>query len=511
MWQGVAAPAAAAVLWVAAFPPFEQVWAGWVCLVPLMLAVRAGKADWRHAWAAGTAAWVGTVWWLGYVTVPGMLLLAMYLGGYWAAWAWVWDRLSRRFAETTSRGNLAAAALGACAWTGLEWARGWMFSGFPWTGLGVSQFRNIGINQIAALGGVELAGWLLAFANGVFALTLVRLKREAERSQRLRPHLDFSLTMALAGGAFLWGVSRYFAPAPPARDLAVGFVQGNVPQAEKFEEMAQAEILERHVEATHLLAAANPDLILWPETATGTGMFQDRALTAAVMELAEGARHGLLIGALDYDGRDYYNAAFAFPPGEGRFSVYRKEHLVPFGEFIPGRRWFPWLGALVPLPLDYRPGNGGGVLAIGTPAGPVRAGVLICFEDVFPGLAGRRAAAGAELLVNLTNDAWFRESPAAWQHAAIAVFRSIETGLPMVRCSNHGVTCVIDRLGRIVRVLEDDTGRAVGVRGTMLARVAVPERPAPTPWARGGRYFGLLCAVAGAAFAATELRRRPRA
>lgn len=497
---------------VLAFPPHSQDAAGWFCLIPLVCAVRFGWADWRHGWAAGITFWLGTMWWLAHVTTLGMLLLCLYLAGYWAAWCALLRPVMTRYPEATTRANLVISFVAATGWVGLDAVRAWLLSGFPWNGLGVSQFENLGMIQIARLGGVELVTWLVIFANMIGALTIIRFYREMRRSQKLRPHFDFSICMALIAAAFAWGIGRVWSKPERARQsVKVGIVQGNIPQELKFDPAEVYGTTEKYVSFTSFLAGAgtgaSPDLILWPETATGTGVFQDRALTQAVADLMRGARFSLLLGSVELWRDAYYNSAILFLPKEGGYKAYKKQRLVPFGEFIPFRRWMPWLGNLAGLPGDYRAGDGSdGVLGAPTASGQARLGLLICFEDTLPALARSRVKDGAELLVNLTNDGWFRDSPGAWLHVANAIFRCIETGLPMVRCANTGVSCIIEPTGRIAEILRDGQ-KIIGVQGAFVRDVAIPQLSAQTPYVRWGHLFPLCCLALTACYVAYEFAR----
>ncbi len=510
-WPLAALTAGMAVL---AFPPHAQAGAGWFCLVPLLCGLRLGWADWRHGWLAGVLFWLGTMWWLWHVTAVGMVLLCLYLGGYWAAWAWLAGRVMGRFPETTTRANLAVGAVVAVGWVGLDAVRGWALSGFPWNGLGVSQYDNLGVIQIAKLGGVELVTWLVVFANAIGALTVVRFQREMSRSQKMRPHFDFSVCIAVVAASFAWGIGEIWQkPVVEPQRVRVGFVQGNVPQEVKFDPEEAHGILENYLNFTSFLAGGGggggkPDLVLWPETATGTGIFQDRALTEAVVGMMRDADFSLLLGTVDVDRGRFYNSAVLFLPKEGGYAAYRKERLVPFGEFIPLRRWMPWLANLAGMPGDYSPGDGeDSVMEAPAASGPVDMGILICFEDTLPALARQRAGRGARLLVNLTNDGWFRDSPGAWLHTANAVFRCIETGLPMVRCANTGVSCVIEPTGRIPEIPLRDGDRIVGLAGAFSREVAIPVPPGPTPYVRWGHLFPLCCLLLTASYVAYEFAR----
>ena len=508
---GVVAALASAGMHILAFEPWGQAWAGWFCLIPLLLAVRAGLAGWKLVWCAGTLAWLGGVWWIWHVTPVGMVLLCAYLGAYWIPFGWVWKRACLRFPNTSSRGNLAAGAIAAVTWVALEAVRGWMFSGFPWNNLAVSQWRNLVLIQVASVGGTALLSALLVLANAVGALTLVRFKREAEKTQKLRPHLDFSATMALTALSALLGLRTVWRLDSGGMELRFAAVQGNIPQDQKFDALRGEQIFDIYAGLSQAASATQPDLLLWPETATGTGLMQSPEINAGLREMMDGAGFTLVAGSVLTTDAGDFNAAFSFPPGDGEIGFYSKQHLVPFGEFIPGRRWFPWIANFIPIPSDYVAGTNGGPLRVSVRGTNVALGLLICFEDVLPYLARARAEQGAQVLVNLTNDGWFKESPGAWQHVACAVFRCVETRLPMLRAANTGVTCAIDPAGRITDLLQDENGRSLCVRGFLSSRVVVPSGAGDTWYLRGGRFFPLCCVLLAGCFAAYELigRQRP--
>jgi apolipoprotein N-acyltransferase len=501
---GLVAALASGVLVAMAFPPFEEPVLGWVGLMPVVWALHARRMRWWQLWAGGFLCWILQLWWVGHVTWVGTALLCTYLGLYWVAWGRWMALVFSLFPERNSSGNLACALLGATGWTALEEVRGWLFSGFPWNNLGVSQYKNAALVQTASVGGVELLGWVMMVVQLVFALTALRLIREVRGGGRMRAHWEFTGALALLGVVFIHGVMclvpepRAGAGAPPV--LSMGLVQGNVPQEVKFSPMSLEETVAAYTAPTAALAGAQPDVIVWPETATGVGIFQEAFVRAEVTGLVQ--EHGvtLLAGTVeeDEDG-SLYNAAVLLAPGleEGavRAAAYKKQHLVPYGEFLPGRKWFPWLWSWLDMPLDYKPGprSRGVMLLPGREVSPL-AGLLICFEDIMPHLARARAEAGAHLLVNLTNDGWFRDSPAAYVHMTNAVFRAVENRLPLVRVTNTGVSCVVSPEGIVTNILQDDEGRHTAVAGAMVARVPIPERRGTFYQARG-HLFGDACAV----------------
>ncbi len=517
-YLGLPSALLSAVLLVLAFYPFGESVLGWVCLVPLIWVLHARAVTWWQVWITGTLAWIGQLWWLSYVTWLGMIALCVYLGLYLVVWGRWMVLVFNLFPRRSSLGNLASALLGAIGWAALEELRGWLFTGFPWNGLGVSQYANLALIQIAAVGGVELLSALMIFIQVILTTTALRLVAEVQQRRRMLAHWEFTGGLAVLVVAFLYGVIS-IAPVKNDPDVStlmrVGLVQGNVPQEVKFSPMSLEDTVAAYTEPTRLIAASEPDLVIWPETATGYGIFQDRMIAFRVMELLEETAVTLLAGSVDVgDDGKLFNAAFLlkkdFDYHAVRASAYRKQHLVVFGEFVPGREWMPWLAEWIDMPVDYHPGRGhSGIMPLPAAYGTVPAGILICFEDLMPRLARARSLAGARVFVNLTNDGWFRDSPAAMAHAAHAVFRCVENRLPMIRSTNTGVSCVIGPDGTFLHIMRDDAGQHTAISGVLLATVKIPPRPDRlTIYQQGGHLFGEICALVMAGVFVVYLRIR---
>jgi apolipoprotein N-acyltransferase len=190
-----------------------------------------------------------------------------------------------------------------------------------------------------------------------------------------------------------------------------------------------------------------------------------------------------------------YNSAVLFDPGGSVVGRYDKLHLVPFGEFVPpGLGWirrFIWIG-------DFIAGREATVFQLAEEAPAFS--VLICFEDIFPELGRRFARAGAGLLINITNDAWFHRTGAAWQHAQTSILRAVELRVPVVRAANTGVSGFIDAHGRVVGTVHDAAGQTLFVPGTAIAELTVPSQAGRTGYATWGDWW--LVAVCGALAAA---------
>jgi len=488
-------------------------WAVWVLPLPDQPGVRL-----RHCfllgWATGMAGFLTSLHWITTVTVAGWIALCAILALYHGAWAIFAGVILRPLGGDWlgSARNLLVGLLAAASWTGLEWLRGILFSGFGWNALGVSLGTNIPLSQIASITGTSGLTFLCVLSSAIAAITVERLRREL-RSGRPRPHVDFFATVFLVILCFSYGVRVLTAPSRPETRLRVAGLQGNIPVYDYWEQGKEESILKCYLEMTREGLQGDPDLLVWPEAATPRPLLVDEITYGAVKELSLKSRADFLIGSIHYDAepRGDYNSAILLAPHVATAQIYSKVHLVPFGEYVPFRKSFPLLAWLErkEVPYDFDAGKGPALLEMASK--PIRLGPLICFEDTLGDQTRRTAALGAQLLVTLTNDGWFGHSVATRQHLANARLRTVETGLPLLRVADTGITCVIDRFGRIREELRGPNGDSF-IKGILRADIAVPLRPVPTFYTLHGDLFAHAClAVTAAACAASllgSLRRR---
>ena len=521
LWPWFAA-ALSGLLLVLAFAPFDQAWLVWIALAPLIAAIWFGPVHPRHpllrkaelGYITGLVYFLGSLGWLTTVTTLGWFMLCLYLAVYPAVWAAVVfliatprdDPFSFRSIWLSSRRNLATGLLAAAAWVGLEFLRGQVFTGFGWNALGIALHENIPLIQLSSLTGVGGLSFLTVLSSAIAVATVRRLIIEA-RGGRVRAHFDFTLTIALIVAAFGYGLRQFGAPGQTV-NLRVAAVQPSIPQDEKWNPAFERRIYDTLARLSDSAGAMNPQLLLWPEAATPRGFFEDPVANQFVKEYAGKGDYGLMLGTLILSHEADYNAAVFLPGPEAEPQVYPKTHLVMFGEYVPLRESFPLfaivVGDLVPADFDA----GGGPVIFRLPDPSVAMAPLICFEDTLGYLGRAGANAGAQLFVNLTNDGWFKRSAGSRQHAAHAVFRCAETRRPMVRCANTGITCVIDRFGRVVQTLESPDGDTFG-EGVMLAELAIPQSPPVTFYMRYGDLFSAVCLGATIlALAAVAVRRQ---
>jgi apolipoprotein N-acyltransferase len=532
VWPWLAA-ICSGLLCTACFPPFNLTWLCWIALTPLIAAVWFFGKESRHPWlrnlllgyVAGLAFFWTVFSWLTTVTVLGWFVLQFYMAIYFALWAWFcglvrprekqkqsgakkWDQMlaqARRAAAppqsvwTKSTNNLLLAFILAAAWVTHEWLRAWVFSGWGWNGLGVALHDKWPLIQIAELTGVAGLSFMVAFANVIIVTTVRRLIVEA-RSHTVRPHFDLTLTMAGIVGVLTFGL-RSAQISTPTKPLRVAAVQPNIPQTQKFDPQFTRKIFDQFRRLSEIALRANPppDLLIWPESSMPGLVLRERESNNFVMQLAASAESDLLLGTIDEQNGDVYNAALLVSDGGEQVQVYRKVHLVPFGEFVPGRHKVPLLARIVgdQVPGDFTAGKEYTIFSLTN--SDVQVAPLICFEDTIGELTRRfvlptESSPGANLLVDITNDGWFLHSPGSHQHLVNAIFRCVETRRPMVRAANTGVTCFVNEFGRVTQMLRDETGNTFR-EGVLTGEIKIPVEHELTFYTRHGELFAKVCAV----------------
>ena len=508
-WPWLAA-IASGLLGVLCFPPFDQSWLCWIALTPLIAAIWFSGENSRRRWLrnlllgylAGIVFFTGTFGWLGalgdlyqsFFLHSLSLLLSIYLGLHFAFWAWVIG-LIKPTTFTASWRNLLVALVAASAWVTHEWTRGWLFTGFGWNGLGVALHAEWPMIQVAEFTGVVGLSFAVAFANIIAVTTPLRLFAEA-RTHRMRPHFDLTLTMVGIVALLAFGLHRV-QHSSPAKPVRVAAVQASVPQLQKFDPQFAAEVFERFRRLSEIALGANPppDLLVWPESSMPDPVNDvNSASYRFVTDFSASMKTDLMLGTLYFENRGDYNAAILVSNGGKQFQVYRKIHLVPFGEYIPLRHSFPLFAAIAGtwVPGDFARGTEHTVFNLTNP--DVRVAPLICFEDTVGDLVRRFVLNGANLLVDITNDGWFLRSAGSQQHAANAIFRCVENRRPMVRAANTGVTCFVNEFGHVTQILQDDISNTFS-EGILTGEINVPQDGYLTFYAQHGEWFAKLCVV----------------
>lgn len=433
-----------AALWGASLPPYGVPILAVAAFFPplLFLPEESPRRAAAWGWAGGFLYEAATLWWLvptvvryGGISAPVAVLLVaglcLLLGLYWAGFF-------ATLAQAVRRRGEGALLLAPFAWVLWEWLRGTMLTGFPWWGPGyalslypallqnVRFFGILGLSLLALLAASAVALWVRERGSPV---TLAAV----------------AASLVLYGAAFFWGGIKEHKPVQPLPTQAVGYLQPQIPQDAKWDEGEAARITGRLESLSLAFEKYGLKLLVWPESSTPSIWERDPAMRERVQAIARKIGAPILLGTTLEDAAGYRNGAVLVRPDGGEGGRYAKTHLVPFGEYVPLRRLLFFARPLVEAVGDFAPGRSLAPLA--TPAG--KAGVTICYEAVFPGLVRRQVREGAELLVNMTNDAWYEGTPGPFQHFLMERVRAVETDRYLIRSANGGVSGVVDPRGRL--------------------------------------------------------------
>lgn len=465
--------AGGALLWLASLPPYGVPILAVAAFFPplLFLPEESPRRAAAWGWAGGTLFEAGTLWWLvptmvrygGLslpVAVPLVCGLGLLLGLYWAGFFATVALVVRRRGEE----GLLLAPL---AWVLWEWLRGTLLTGFPWWGPGYALSLYPALLQSVRFLGILGLSLLAVLAASAVALWV----RERGSPATLTA---VAASLVLYGAAFFWGAAQERRPIQPLPALPVGYLQPQVPQDAKWDE-GQAERIAGRLETLSLaFERYGLKLLVWPESSTPSAWDRDPAMRERVGAIARRIGAPILVGTTLEEAAGYQNGAVLVLPDGREGGRYAKTHLVPFGEYVPLRRLLFFARPLVEAVGDFLPGRG--IKPLPTPAG--QAGVTICYEAIFPALVRRQVRYGAEVLVNLTNDAWYEGTPGPFQHFLMERVRAVETDRYLVRSANGGVSGVVDPRGRLQA--RTPPGEAASFWG-----IVAPRRTA-TLWTRVG-------------------------
>lgn len=515
------AAAGSSLLYLLAFPPADLPEAAYVFAVPLLLVAAFLPKQPGEGWLVFGAAWISWAlllsWlrhatghlaggWnvaLGYAAVLG---LAAVMALFW--WAWMLMAMSSLRRATAASGwqRLLTLLALAAMWVLLEWLRGWLFTGFPWLTLAASQWQRPLVLQVIALTGAHGLSFILILFNLGLAVYLWSLwsKRRERWWRRFSP--EFYLALTLLFGAI--GVGLQFSGLNHRGRIdgpALALVQPNLPALEKWDADSLQETLEIHAELSEFGSFLGADWILWPEAPFPLPAIGNDGMRDWIEALSERLQRPLLIGNMARVGEygdpaaRWYNTVFEVQPDSGLNSdrFYAKRRLVPFGEYVPLAAALPWLRTVVPVPGDFARGTSAEPIHLtGFPEPIRRVGLLICYEDIFPQLARANTMAGADWHFVVTNNAWFGEAGGAYQHAAHAVLRAVETRRPVVRCGNAGWSGWIDEFGQVRFAMRDQRG-SIYFRGVQTAPFSVSSwwNRRQSLYVRWGDWFLLPCAL----------------
>ncbi len=502
---GFALAVASGVLLALSFPRFGYPPLAWIALAPLLVALTQNISLPRAftlGVTTGAIYFGGTVYWMSAVMARyGELPLALSLAinavfvAYLALFPALFAVLMRRLATVIGVAALPAAPF---VWVAAELGRTYLFSGFPWVLLGYTQTTALSIAQAASVAGVFGVSAIVVSVNAAFAgIVAARAWRPAALV------MIGVLLIAVWGNARVrdGGLTRQGEP------LRVGLVQGNVLEENRDAPGGGLEILNRHLTMTGEAVARGAALVILPESALSPYAFEEYpGVAASLRQAARQAGVPILVGSDQYEWRGTgrtrevqrsFNAAFMLRPDGTTGAVYRKMHLVPWGEYVPLKNWLTFIGPLVKaIGRGFDEGSEATLL----PVASHQVSTAICYEIIYPDLVRQFVREGSELLTTITNDSWFGRTSAPYQHFQQASMRAIEEGRYLVRAANTGISGIVDPYGRVLEQTAIYQPAVVVGDVRLLTTMTI--------YARAGDVFAYASAVATLGLVLLSVRRR---
>ncbi len=484
-----AAPAtASALLLILAFPNFDLWWLAWIGLAPLLFAVartRQSQTAFLLGMLWGTIFFYGTCWWLTYpmihyAHVPAWLAYPLLLLP--VVFVSVFPGLACAFvSRIVGRFGIAAILTAPLVWVSFELMR-YLVTGLAWNAIGYSQAFHPEVILPARWGGVFAISFLVVTVNAVLVFALIR--------RTLRAYVLSLFILALVTACMLNALFRpvSMTDSDPPYTFVVA-VQPNVPM-ESMSEATMQQLLQRHIELSKQGLDRIPSgnntsrLVIWPESPMNFAYARDPQLQSTVASFARAHHTALLLNSLEPapDNGGYNSAILVNEEGQ-KVAQYDKIRLMPFGEYVPLPRWLPGSGSVRSIVGEFTPGSSYTLM----PLGAFRVGVFICVEAVHPAIARSFTNAGADVLINISNDGYLGPTPVMRQHLANAVFRAVESNRSLIRVTNTGISAHISWAGTV----QDPTP---GFQPDVRTWVVKDMNPT-TFYTRHGDVFAYACAL----------------
>lgn len=482
--------AGAGVLWALQFGREPHTVAPWLALAPLLLLLSSTRASGRLAFVFGFTSWLTGLSWIvpTLVTYGGISeplawpltgLLAAYLAGFDAAFGWLGGKVWRRW------GTAARLLVLPSLWVALEWLRGWLFGGFPW--------NLAAYSWVDVAGALPLSAWIGPYGISFLAVLASAGVATAVQRRRWEPlAAAWAVPLLLLPMAGRWSLREGIEERQDGgfieEGLPVRLIQPNIANLTEYDAVAVLRNYRRVMDAS--VEACQPGaLVVWPESAAWPFLYaRDPRLRADLDALVERGCT-VLFNSSHPVGESFYNSAYLLSP-QGSVHRYDKRHLVPFGEYIPFKGLFSWMDKLARNAGDFRAAAGLTLL----PWEGEKLGMAICYEVVYPEEVAELARRGATVLVTITNDAWYGDTWAPWQHYRAARFRAAENRRPLLRAAITGVSAVVGPDGSVWAQL--------GVFREGVIRARVLGRHGLTPYARRPWLVPLLASIVSALSAA---------
>ena len=472
------------ILLILAFPRYDHGWLAWVALVPLFLSIKnksllsATILSYISGiiYFMGVFAWVTTV---KSVTLAHYSVMGFYLGFYILIFGFFFNIIARRT-------DLPFIAFAPFLWVAVEYLRSNAgFIKFPPALLGYTQYQVLPLAQLASLVGVYGVSFIIVMANSALADWILFRFGEKPFKQLgqpvpslYKPGYGILITagMILAVGLYGWVTLQNDASGKP---FSLAVVQGNIPLEYRYKREYQESILTKYEDISLAAAQRHPELIIWPEASTPGFVLKNISLFQRMVEIIRKTNTYFVVGSAEYPkfsltgikGPRSGNTALFFSPQGRILGQYLKIHLIPFGEYIPHEKTIPWPKFIVET---LNNANVPGEKIVLFQVGEARFGTLICSEVLYPELSRKMVRKGANLLVNMSNEAWFGRSSFPYQFVANSVFRAIENRVNLIKAANTGISCVIDPYGRVSDIIRKQ-GEELFVEGTLFKEIKIPQ------------------------------------
>jgi apolipoprotein N-acyltransferase len=520
------------------FSSFNLSYLAWIGLAPWFFALKntSLRQAFTLSYACGFLFFLFSMYWLFYVTPVGWIMLSLYQGLYFGIFGLFFYIFLRNtslgFARDRQYGHRPCSIhairntqyiILPSAWCLLEYARANLFGGIGWNILAYSQYKQLPVIQIADITGSYGVSFLIVIVNlAVFSVVYII----RHKTRLAKPILGLAFVIFIVAAVLLHGSHRIGKLDSEQADkgIRISLIQGNIAQPRKWDSMYKDYILDKYKSLTHRAAKEKPDIIIWPETSIPGYLNKDARLMPFMEKLSRESGIPILAGTpmagIDDHGREVeLNSAVLFSKKGYIIQRYNKLHLVMLGEYIPFERYLPRVRELFPITGNFIPGKDYTVFKLTTYNLQLTTSfsTLICFEDIFPGLVRSFTRKGADFLVNITNDAWFGKSAAPHQHAANSVFRAVENRRPLVRSANTGLTCFIDRVGRLSSLrgsppVADDRSnhkaKSLFVEGYLTDTISIYSNQKLPFYTKYGDIFILFCLFMTGCFMIDYIRYR---
>ena len=446
------------ILLILCFPTIDLFLIAWIALVPFLLSLydKKPKQAFKAGIFLGMPYFFGTLYWIYHsinhyggislvTSIAIVILLCFYLSLYIGIFAFL-------FSITIRNTKLPALLVAPVFWVVLEFLRSYLFTGFPWSSIGYTQYKFLTVIQIADITGIYGISFLVVAVNG--ALADIFLIKRRTKDMPLFPLsqtvIGLVVLLVFTLATIIYGQIR-LREERPGNQFKASIIQGNIEQDKKWEPSYQNTVIEIYKDLSLKAISSSPSIIIWPETAVPFFFETDRVYTKELVDFQNQLNTYLLFGSVLIKGKtdERYllsNSAVLLDKAGKVDYMYDKIHLVPFGEYVPLQKILFFLNKLVVGIGDYTRGDH--YLRAETPFGDFAP--LICYEIIFPGLVRKFYSNGGDFIVNITNDAWFGRTTGPFQHFSMTVFRAIENRKPVIRAANTGISGFIDSNGRII-------------------------------------------------------------